>query len=446
MSIRNCSIQKQGYCNTFQTDKSKLPKRNTMVFVGFMAVFRLIFSLIVVPLGLFIGRKLYLTVKEEEHKEKGKVIQTLTKNYVVIQCVAWPGILGMYMVFKATSSPHIIALLRFFYILTFTYVGLNSLLIATCRYIFIVIIQHNDALTIKKIRTCILRISIFLPALLAVIQELTVPRQKRWVDRLKEMTGPNNTQLPEYDTPNKSTNISGNFSSNTTMSDFQSPMFNLFDEYVPSDIKFGIGVVFIILKLAIFSNIIEGCLYAHIYIKNRQSEKNGIVNINELLSEEAKIKRNRRKTINIQITFISWLVEFVAGIIGLLQVLLRHVSSSILSLSVFLNFIIIPGIYLLNTEMCKPLIITQGWWKWIRTLLCSNPAAPPQNAEQEVNGIPNASSISNVAGSTKTEKEFKSKIRNMQPSNRKLEPIPTISGSIDRYEQTRLKPLQNNYM
>ena len=446
--------------------------------MSFRRVFGLIYCFIVIPLGLAIGRKLYLNVKQEEHKEKGKVLQTLTKYYVVIQCVAWPLILILGVVYvsiliytetQLTAENQVLEALlrilfslnRFLYVLTLIYVGLNSLIYAICRYIFIVVIQHNDAMTIKRIRTWLLRASFIVPLLLAMHYEATIPLQNSFVERLREMIrlssaiGQNHTQLSHYAANHQSTLLSRYVRRNITIDDYQSPIFNFFEEYVPFSIKFGIDIVVVVIKFIILSNILEGFLYVHIFIKNKQAENNGVVNVNALLSEESRIKRNRQKTINIQMTFISWLLEFVAGFVGGLQISV-HMDPTIIFfiilIFVFLNFIMIPSTYLLNTQICKSIILAQGWWKSARTFLCPNRVGSPQNDVQqenrnpnvgvsrprsrntvkEENGNPNASSNSNLAATTKTCE--KSHIKpNTKPSSSLLqEPIPSVSGSIDR--------------
>ena len=49
-----------------------------------------IFVLIVIPTGITVCKKLYDNVKNEEHLEKGKILQRITKTYAVAQCIAWP--------------------------------------------------------------------------------------------------------------------------------------------------------------------------------------------------------------------------------------------------------------------------------------------------------------------------------------------------------------------
>ena len=73
--------------------------------------------------------------------------------------------------------------------------------------------------------------------------------------------------------------------------------------------------------------------------------------LEKLLSEDSRRKRNRNITINIQMTAISWLVEFVAGIIVLVTAtfIMNDATSQILAVTdSFLCFVVIPSSYILK--------------------------------------------------------------------------------------------------
>ena len=425
-----------------------------MIPLPFVIMFWFCCWLVMIPIGIIIGIKLYQNVKQEERKEKGKVLQRIMKTYVVIQCVAWPLILTLMtvvtIVAKTTSLTannsaletllrSFISTYRFLYILTLSYVGFNSLIIAICRYTFIVLVQHDDTFTIKRIRKWVLASSLIIPVLLAVLHEATIPMHSRWVDILGQMVTPDNDTAVMIDSPVQSRSI---------ISVHQSPIFNLFDYYVPIPIKSGIGIACNMMKIAIFSNLLEGCIYTHIFIHNRRSENRGV--INALLSEEARIKRYRKKTINIQMTCISWSLEFVSGLIGMLQLVTQMKSASIfLPLAVFstlLNFIIIPTTYLLNTELCKAFIFAQGWWKAFRILVSSNRVAPSQNSQEEQNENLYATPSSKVVTSRNTNGASNKNDNTESNSDPQSDPIPTVSGNIDSNERIGLRILKNNYM
>ena len=89
--------------------------------------------------------------------------------------------------------------------------------------------------------------------------------------------------------------------------------------------------------------------------------------IAENLSEESRRCRRKRTTTNIQITFLCWFFEFVTGLIAfclkyLMASLPNPAIKAIFAFSgMFLDFIIIPSLYLLNTDECKSSITTNGW-------------------------------------------------------------------------------------
>ena len=108
-------------------------------------------------------------------------------------------------------------------------------------------------------------------------------------------------------------------------------------------------------------------------------------NVIASLSEESILKRRRRHTIGIQITFISWLLELLSGII----MFTRHSNGTFLfvlsdrfdsedstinsqiheSFTAYFgavaNFILVPGSYLLNNEVVKLEILSRGWRRFI---------------------------------------------------------------------------------
>ena len=90
--------------------------------------------------------------------------------------------------------------------------------------------------------------------------------------------------------------------------------------------------------------------------------------INQLLSEESKIKRNRKTAIGIQATAISWILELLGGMTLLFSYGLvkdREELVDLLTLLIFvgLYFILIPVSYLLIPEKYKLRILEHGWYK-----------------------------------------------------------------------------------
>ena len=129
------------------------------------------------------------------------------------------------------------------------------------------------------------------------------------------------------------------------------------------------------------------------------------------MSDAAKIKRTRRNTINIQMSFLSWSLEFIAGIIFLVSDLVYKDITELYLYLLFidntLTFVIIPSSYILNTEVIKDFIIANGWSKPIRTLFPSRKIGQAPNNNNELQANPNAAISHRVA----------------------TKPIPTISGN-----------------
>ena len=108
----------------------------------YIVIVFILFLVLVIPLIIFVNRNLYLNIKNEEHLEKGKVIQYLIKTYALVQCIAWPciGILcwlikliGMYSLNAPFST--IVSTFRFLCTLLRDYLQFHSLVVAIVRYI-----------------------------------------------------------------------------------------------------------------------------------------------------------------------------------------------------------------------------------------------------------------------------------------------------------------------
>ena len=107
------------------------------------------------------------------------------------------------------------------------------------------------------------------------------------------------------------------------------------------------------------------------------------------LSEESRRKRRRTNKVNIQMTVLSWFLEFINGLVGLVirfNTTNPYSDANLIVLIVFLdasiNFIVIPSSYLFNNEVNKTMIIADGWYKMFKGRFISNKVAPaPTNAE-----------------------------------------------------------------
>ena len=78
--------------------------------------------------------------------------------------------------------------------------------------------------------------------------------------------------------------------------------------------------------------------------------------LKKLLANSSKIRRNRRRLLNLQIQIFAWLVEFFSGLIFVVAVSqLRHtILLDVVGLYTnFIYWVVIPGIYLMNNDDFK---------------------------------------------------------------------------------------------
>ena len=156
-----------------------------------------------------------------------------------------------------------------------------------------------------------------------------------------------------------------------------------------------------------------------IYIQyNFRSEDGSMVN--QLLSEESKIKRNRKTTIGIQTTTISWVLEFLGGAIVLLSYFVIEYRDELtdlitLLLVVCLNFMLIPASYLMIPSKVRQRILEKGWCKSFEMLLHNQIKISPERI-----GNLEMQDVSNVEEPSET------------PSNNH---IRSISGNLEGREQ-----------
>ena len=91
----------------------------------------------------------------------------------------------------------------------------------------------------------------------------------------------------------------------------------------------------------------------------REHEKM-MTRLKKLLSTSSKIRRNRRRLLVLQIQIFAWLVEFIAGILGLILIMgpiTKLPASTIGLFTSIVYFILVPSVFLINNEDLKSKII-----------------------------------------------------------------------------------------
>ena len=110
-------------------------------------------------------------------------------------------------------------------------------------------------------------------------------------------------------------------------------------------------------------------------------------NAEALLSEDARNRRHRTQAINLQMVVIAWSLEFISGLLVMVFWFFvddKNDQLALILIDILLRFVIIPGSYLLNTEVSKALVVAEGWWKSIRVSFSSNKIQPINNQDVEI--------------------------------------------------------------
>ena len=223
--------------------------------------------LIISILGIVIGKKFYSSVKNEDRQERGKIIQTLLKRYVVVQCVGWPiwmigalvfhinkerlSVLGVGFVQLCVMS------IRDTRVLLRNYVGFQSFVIALCRYLFIVKNSLILKIGVKRFRYIILLISFVVPTFQLMLTEASAPIWHVYFCFF----------VPQDGQLHQNNNNSGIFCNQETLTkSFESPFYTFCWENLPLPINYALPMVRYMLLFIAQSNVLEGFLYVHMYI------------------------------------------------------------------------------------------------------------------------------------------------------------------------------------
>ena len=89
--------------------------------------------------------------------------------------------------------------------------------------------------------------------------------------------------------------------------------------------------------------------------------------LKKLLNDSKKARRNRRKTLNIQITILGWSVEFIGFLMVFLgTVIIGHEDSTttlcLQTLTLIVYFIALPSTFLLNGNDVKDQIVDSNFY------------------------------------------------------------------------------------
>ena len=103
-----------------------------------------------------------------------------------------------------------------------------------------------------------------------------------------------------------------------------------------------------------------------------------------MLAEVVQIRNVRRVKVNAQVTFVIYVLEFIANWSIAIVWTLVHGSSSEITITMGLMWfhVILPYIFLMNTSHNKDLLIDDGWWNTLNNAVGTN-TRPNYNSSNE---------------------------------------------------------------
>ena len=224
-------------------------------------------SFIVLLLVIAVNKKLYSNIKKEEHQDKGKVIQTIIKAYSIAQCIAYPFLFGfqgiivlnnlVFELVRPSKARYFVSILKFLTNLATNYLSFHSLIIAICRYVFIVFETKAEAVGIKKLRNIFISSSVIIPFLSTILLELSNPLDEAYLAQLAF----NKTHL-QIELSESSIYPNADLTTNA----YESPIFLFAQKYCPSGLIQALHVIDLIVAITIYSNIVEALIYTHMHI------------------------------------------------------------------------------------------------------------------------------------------------------------------------------------
>ena len=222
---------------------------------------------VLTPIIILVNKSLYSKIHKEEHQEKGKVIQHIIKMFSITLCISLPIIISYecilvvlteYQILDSSLKRYLISGCRFLTILLMDYAQAHSLVIAVCRYTFTVFEQQAQKLGIEKLRVFFIVSSIVIPFTSTLLFEMTHDFGGLYLRLFYNMSsGLTNDSINYLD-------------SDQGAKMYTSVLFAITKECLPSSLIYGIYVVATILFVILYSNIIEGFIYLHIFLDHKR--------------------------------------------------------------------------------------------------------------------------------------------------------------------------------
>ena len=222
-----------------------------------------------IPIAIFLNKKLYNNLKNEKHRENGKVVQRILKTYSIVQCILPVLIYPLFLLILNNEifeylDPVLrysfVQLVRCLFTIYIYYILSNSLIIALTRYLFIVFVATANKIETLTIKRFFVGLSFGIPIILGPIQHSVIPINKTYIHELMNLS---NHSLRNY-TTSSDENITGCME--TMFDTLESPLYCFTEEYFHSNLISVIRIVVIFVTTIIASNIPEGFIYIHTFI------------------------------------------------------------------------------------------------------------------------------------------------------------------------------------
>ena len=236
---------------------------------NWMLTWHIILGCFAIPFGIMIHKKLYHNIKNEEHLEKGQIIQRIIKTYAIVQCILWPSCLILSSPFLDSTILNQIPPSPRFYLIQLSrclstflrhFAGFHSLIIAISRYVFIIFNRKAEKIGIKRLRILFISSSIEVPLFITFVEVLFFP-VKGWLSHFRF-----SEDLSENVMKNGSL-----FHQPLMDSDFyENALYHTIQSYFPQKLIGIIRWIVIITAITVYSNVVEGLMYGHIFMFHKR--------------------------------------------------------------------------------------------------------------------------------------------------------------------------------
>ena len=216
---------------------------------------------VLLVIGVIVNYKLFNNVRKEKHGDSGKALQYIVKTYAIYQAICWPTIFIAYAIFihvvelygelfNPCNIMYTIHVLGFISTNHRFYVGLNSLLLAFGRYLYVIHDRQIVYFGQKKLGGILIHSSFIIPLFMTILASACMPMEyKGWL-----------AMIGKYD---RLCSVTYNDSLTSTTTDivYRSPIYHLVHFILPFSATYYIRAVFYVTSFILYSNVTEGIIY-----------------------------------------------------------------------------------------------------------------------------------------------------------------------------------------